>query len=255
MSREAELRRQQALVQVLLQKTSAPAAPPTWAQALGAVSLPRGLQAYRGHAKALAAQTLASVFARMQAALGETEFAAMAWAFWRANPPERGDLGCWGQDLPEFLRDQPGMPAWLPDLARLEWAAHQAEQALDAELDAASLQWLAELDPTQLSLRLRPGLQLLSLVGAAAARWPLALASSDDEHLFALVWRQGWRAEARVLDTDQAMFMQGLLQGQCLQETLDQTLSAHAGFDFAAWLQAALSEAWLQAVVPFTEPS
>ncbi len=252
MSRAAELRRQLALLQALLQ-TPHPAAPPPGARALGTVSLPRGLQAYRGHAKALAAQTLASVFSRLQQALGETEFAAMAWAFWRACPPERGDLGCWGQALPEFLRDQPGMPAWLPDLARLEWAAHQAERALDAELDAGSLQLLAEQETDRLCLRLRRGLQLLSLLGSAAARWPLDLAGSADEHLIVLVWRQGWRAEARLLAADQALFMQALLQGQSLQQALDQTLAAHAGFDFAAWLQAALSEAWLQAVIPFTE--
>ncbi|MCX2861792.1 DNA-binding domain-containing protein [Paucibacter sp. PLA-PC-4] len=254
MSRAAELRRQHALVQALLQ-TLPPAAPPLGLQALGGVTPTRGLQAYRGHAKALSAQTLASVFHRLQQALGETDFAAMAWAFWRACPPQRGDLGCWGQALPEFLRDQPDMPAWLPDLARLEWAAHQAERALDAELDAASLQWLAEQDPTLLSLRLRPGLHVLSLVGAAVARWPLAVFGSDDEDLIVLVWRLGWRAEARLLAADQAMFMQALLLGHSLQQSIDQTLAVHPGFDFAAWLQAALSEAWLQAVIPFKEPS
>lgn len=254
MSRAAELRRQQTLLLALLQ-TPPLAAPPPGARALGAVSVPRGLQAYRGHAKALAAQTLASVFARMQQAFGETEFAAMAWAFWRACPPERGDLGCWGQALPEFLRDQPGIPAWLPDLARLEWAAHQAERALDADFDAVSLQLLAEQAADRLCLRLRPGLQLLSLLGAAAVQWPLDLAGSGDEHIIVLVWRQGWRAEARLLAVDQALFMKALQQGRSLQQALDQTLAAHAGFDFAAWLQAALSEAWLQAVIPVTEPS
>lgn len=254
MSRAGELRRQQALVQALLQ-TNPPEAPLPGVQALAGLVPARGLQAYRGHAKVLSAQALSSVFFRLQQTLGEIEFAAMAWAFWRACPPQRGDLGCWGQALPEFLRDQPGMPAWLPDLARLEWAAHQAERALDADLDASSLKLLAEQDPSELSLRLRPGLQVLSLVGAAVARWPLALVGSDDEHFIVLVWRQGWRAEARLLGADQAMFMQALLQGRSLQQSLDQTLVAYAGFDFAAWLQAALSEAWLQAVIPFTEPS
>jgi Putative DNA-binding domain len=248
---ETELRRQQALMQALMQ--ARPADPPPGSRALGNVSLARGLQAYRGHAQALAARALASVFGRLQAEFGAAEFAAMAWAFWRACPPQQGDLGGWGQALPEFLRDQSGMPDWLPDLARLEWAGHQAERAVDAELDAASLQALAEQEACALGLRLRPGLQLLSVAAVAAALWPLDV-DDTEQRVCVLVWRRGWRAEACRLGADQALFMQGLLRGQSLQQTLDQTLAAHAAFDFAAWLQAALSQAWLQAVIPVTEP-
>ena len=49
------------------------------------------------------AQALAVPFARVKQALGEADFAALAWSFWRAHPPERGDLAQWGGALAGFL--------------------------------------------------------------------------------------------------------------------------------------------------------
>jgi Putative DNA-binding domain len=236
-----EAQRQQDLVQALLAGREAPGL-----AGLAGVGSTRGLQAYRCNAQALSARALGAVFPRLQAWLGETEFAAMAWAFWRAQPPERGDLACWGQALPEFLQAQPGMEALPPDCARLEWAAHRAERAPDAELDWASLQALAEHDPERLRLRLRPGLTLLSLAPEAAALWPVQAVTRP---VLLLVWRREWRAEACVLDADTYAFMRALLDGDDLQRCLERA----GEFDFSAWLRAALSQAWLAGIAVIEE--
>lgn len=218
---------QQALVAALADR-SAPAA--------DLVALPgveggtaRGLQAYRVNAQALSAKALAAVFPQVQADLGEASFEAMAWAFWRSNPPEQGDLAQWGGCLTDFLAAQAGMDDALVDRAQLAWALHQAENATDVELDALSLGLLAEVEAAELRLRLRPGVQVLH---------PLASGPR-------LVWRKGWRAHSAPLTAGDAALMQALLAGRSLESALDGALAADDEFDFSAWLQAALRESWL----------
>lgn len=218
--------RQQALVAAVMARTAAP----------GVAALPgvdggvdRGMQAYRVNAQALSAKALGAVFPQLQALLGGASFEMMAWAFWRAGPPSRGDLAQWGGGLLDFLAAQDGMEPAPLDLARLEWALHLAESAADVELDAASLGLLASVAADELVLRLRPGVQVL----AAQSTGPC------------LVWRQGWRAQSAPLTMAEAAWMQALLEGFDLARAL--SLAGHK-FDFSAWLQAALRSAWLQRV-------
>lgn len=222
-SREA--RRQQALLAAL----DSGALPPGLSSPAGiAGGAPVGLRTYRRNAQALADKALTAAFPRLQALLGAAQFAAMAWAFWRQRPPQCGDLGRWGQDLPGFLEARPGMDAEPPALARLEWALHEAERAADAELDADTLPLLGRDPPERLGLVFRSGLQLLP---------PRQL-----------VWRRAWRAEALELEAGAADFIARLLAGESLGAALDGCLGVHPDFDFSQWLQAALREGWLQAV-------
>ena len=187
--------------------------------------LARGLQAYRGNAQALAARALEGAFPRLAEELGE-EFEAMAWTFWRLHPPRDGDLGHWGGELAAFLQAQAGMEAALPDLARLEWAVHCAERAADDEFDAASLGLLASSEPESIRLRLAPGAAVLM---------------QSDGAVF--VWRRAWEVESLRVAPEAAAFMSAVLAGTSLAAALD---AAGAAFDFAAWLQQALGEAWLR---------
>jgi hypothetical protein len=199
----------------------------------------RGLAIYRGNLRALSAQALAVSFTRLQEALGEDEFASLAWTFWRAHPPESGDLGQWGGALEAFLVEQAGEASGLPDLARLDWALHQAERAADAELDADSLALLSQLPAESLWVQLRPGVSLLAQVEGPV-----------------LVWRKGWRGQWQAVSIAESTFVQQLLDGATLADALAATAVKGSGlsadrngeFDFGAWLQAALQNAWLHAV-------
>ena len=114
----------------------------------------RGLQAYRGNAHALAERALAAAFPVTAQLLGEENFNALSRAFWHTHPPERGDMGWWGEALPEFmagatqLQDEP----YLADVGRVEWALHRAAFAADVPADHASLSLLLECDPGELRL-------------------------------------------------------------------------------------------------------
>lgn len=218
---------QQAFVDALLGRADAP---------VTLTGGERGLAAYRHNLSALARQALAVPFTRVRDALGDDEFAQLAWTFWRAHPPSSGDLGEWGGALAGFLAERAGEASGLPDLARLDWAIHNAERAADAALDADSLQWLGSTPPDGLWLQLRPGVTLLTQRAGAV-----------------LVWRDGWRGVSQPLPAPDAAFMRALLDGANLAAALEFAADvkgpgAETDFDFGAWLQAALRKAWLQAV-------
>lgn len=225
--------RQQALVLAILSGE-----PGTGLAPAGRVSVARGLEAYRNNLRVLAGQALAATFPSVADELGTDDFAAMAWSFWRAHPPQRGDLAEWGQDLTALLSEHAGEASGLPHLARLDWACHQAERAPDVALDADSLALLGTEPLEALALRLRPGVQCVS------------------GHL---VWREGWKAHHQALGALEAAFVQAVLAGQSLALALQAAevkgLADSADFDFSAWLQDALRHEWLHQVVRFPHSS
>lgn len=220
----------------------------------------RGLAAYRANAEALAERALGAAFGSIRTMLGDDDFAHLAAEFWRANPPQRGDVGEWGADFAGWLQAHPAMTRWpyLADCARLDFALHQNERAADASVDADSLALLADADPQHLRLVLMPGTALVS------SRWPIvtihrahqsgadadfALARDAIERECgqdALVSRDGWRATVTELAGPEAAWTASLLAGANLASALDR---AGAGFDFAAWLAHAIQQRWLKGVV------
>jgi Putative DNA-binding domain len=222
----------------------------------------RGLEAYRANAESIAERALAASFATVQAMVGEEDFSHLVAEFRRAHPPQRGDLGEWGEAFPDWLAAHAGLAAWpwLADGARLDLAMHRNERAADAALDSDSLALLESTDPAQLRLVLMPGIAVLR------SAWPIAaiheahqLEGDAAEAAFAvvreaitaergeqvLVVRRGWRAVVHPLDALTAAWTQDLLDGMNLEAALTR---AGEGFDFAAWLGTALRESWLKGV-------
>jgi hypothetical protein len=218
----------------------------------------RGLQAYRANAGAQAERALAAAFPTVAQLVGEDSFASLARALWHAQPPQRGDLGGWGEALPAFVAAAPQLAGepYLADVARLDWALHLADRAADPGT-VSGLEHLAGHDPAALWLRLTEGLMLLNSAYPVASLWQAhrsdaadrfapvreALAAGRGEH--ALVWRHGFRASVLALPEADASFVRALLDGRSLAAALD---AAGAGFDFARWLAQALQHGWLQAV-------
>lgn len=210
----------------------------------------RGLQAYQANAGALAERALGAAFPTLVQLLGADSFAALARAFWHAAPPERGDMAEWGAALPAFIEDDAQLAAepYLADVARLEWAVHQAERAADGAA-VTGLERLADTDPAQLTLQLQAGTVLLSSPFPVATLWhahrspaqdrfaPVRAAFAAGRGEQALVRRSGWLAEVLALDAATARFVTALLAGQDLASALHE---AGDGFDFQTWLIEAL---------------
>ena len=245
---DAEARRQQEL----LARLAAP-------RADGAAS--PGLRAYRANAHASAERALGAAVPTVRALLGDEDFAQLAREFWHADPPLRGDLGEWGDALPEWIAAHTGLADWpyLADCARLDLALHRCERAAGAVFDAASLALLSSTEPARLQLRLMPGVRVL------ASRWPQASLHAahkgSDESLFdvarervqrwqgeaVVVARDGWRGVVHRIDAPARVFMEALVRGADLAQAL---VAAGESFDFAAWLAEAVRRHWLREVAP-----
>jgi hypothetical protein len=218
----------------------------------------RGLQAYRANAGALAERALAAAYPTVAQLVGEESFAALARALWFAQPPQRGDIGAWGEGLAGFIAAEPQLAdeAYLADVARLDWALHCAAQAAEQGV-VAGLERLAEADPSHLQLRLAEGLVLCRSAHPVASIWRAHRSAAADRFASvreafaagrgenALAWRHGLQPAVLALPEADARFMQALLDGQALAPALD---AAGDDFAFDRWLLQALQQGWLQAV-------
>ena len=261
----SEAARQQALLAAIGRGAGA-GGEPLPALSLSPARAARGLAAYRANAQVLAHRALAAACPTVEAMVGTDQLAGLAAAFWQAHPPTCGDIGEWGQALPDWLSARPDLAdwPWLADAARLDLAVHHAERAADAEMDTASLVLLGEHDPAVLHLVLMPGTALIRSVypvvtlrechqghpahgddtpADALQRARAGLLNGLAEN--ALVWRRGWRCEVVSLNEADAAFTAQLLAGHNLAAAL---AAAHADFDFGPWLQRAVAHAWLKGV-------
>lgn len=121
--------------------------------------LPAGrLAVYGNTVMGSLAAVLGHAHPTLRRALGEQRFTTLACRFAAEAPPRLPMLWSYGAGFADWLADlEPTaeIPAWAPDLARLDWAMHEALFAADAEpLDLARL---AAIPPEQAgSLRLAP---------------------------------------------------------------------------------------------------
>ena len=219
----------------------------------------RGLQAYQANAGALAERALAAAYPTMVQLLGDDSFAALARVFWHRHAPQRGDMATWGGELAGFIAQDPQLAdePYLADVARLEWAWHLAASAADDDAAPSGLEQLAAADPASLWLRLRSGAALVHSPHPVLTIWrahhsqaedrfyPVREALSAGRGEAALVCRIGLKPEVFRLATTDVSFVDAVLDGQSLAGAL---AVADEGFDFEAWLIAALQSGWLAEV-------
>jgi hypothetical protein len=254
---EREALRQQMLLRALL-GDARPGVVAGWLR--DGARVDRGLAAYRANAGALAERALAAVYPTLQQLLGEPSFAGLARAFWRRHPPQRGDIATWGGELAAFVADDEALAPepYLADVARLEWAVHEAERAADAAAPQG-LELLGTHDPAALWLLLAPGIALVESPHPVATIWwahrsagpdrfaPVRAAFAAGRGETARVARESWRATVALIDAPEQRFTAAALAGRPLGAALSE---AGETFDFQAWLVAALQQQRLEAVSP-----
>jgi len=263
-AQDREALRQQMLLRVLW-RDAPPAALAGWMP--GGDTFVRGLQAYQANAGALAQRALAAAYPTLMQLLGDESFAGLARAFWHRHAPLRGDVACWGAELPGFIQaaEQLAEEAYLSDVARLDWAVHCAHKAADGSAAPQGLELLAQADPAALWLHLQPGTAVVDSAHPVVAIWQahhaqadggvdrfanVRQALQDQQAEAALVHRQGFAVRVRALPAADLPFTQALLQGLPLALALDARTEPGPAFDFEAWLIAALQGGWLAAASP-----
>jgi hypothetical protein len=215
----------------------------------------RGLQAYQANGLALAERALGAAYPVLAQLIGDESFAPLARHFWRRHPPSRGDMACWGDGLADFLdaSSQLADEPYLGDVARIEWALHQAATAADDQPDLNTFALLSTTDPTEVTLTLGAGVFLLgslypvaSIINAhllgepALAEAGALLRAGAAEH--ALVWRQGFKPRVCAITAAEYALLAALQAGGSLQAALGSALECAAAFSFENWLGRAVQD-------------
>jgi hypothetical protein len=210
----------------------------------GLIATARRLDVHRATVHATLVDCLATRFPAIRRLVGEDCFAATALDFVRAFPPSGPALVFYGGGLPAFLdRFEPlaGFP-WLGDVARLEWARHEAFNA--AEADPCDAAVLGTLDPDRLALTrlsLHPAVRLLASPHPVHSIWRTNVMDAEVAAVAAgpesvLVARPDWTVVVEPLAAGGYAFATALAAGATLGEAAAAAHSADPGADIAATL-------------------
>lgn len=99
----------------------------------GVISPQGRMRIYRNNARLILTENLMRTFPAVTAMVDEQFFKFAADAFIKSHPPQAADLNDYGAELPDFLAGFEPLAAhpYIADLARLEWARHEAYLAAD----------------------------------------------------------------------------------------------------------------------------
>ncbi len=196
------------------------------------------IQIYRNHVRITLREALAATFPVVARLVGEAYFAAVARHFIEREPPRSPVLAEYGATFPDFLAGVPNAPAYLPDVARLEWALNRACHAEDRP--ALEPRHLADLPPeAQADLRLKPlpSTALLSSAFPILAIWQANQHGREDTVDLALggqtvlVWREHGDAACRALSPGEADLLRSLFDGCGLGQAASGAVQAEPGLD------------------------
>ncbi len=173
--------------------------------------------------------------------VGEENFAVIAGAFVRTQPPTRPRLDLFGSEFAPFLDGfgtaRENLP-WLADLARLEWAYHDSYFAPDAPgFDPAALGDLAAEDYASLSFVLHPATRALASDYPVHALWQAeTLGDVTETGYRVLVARPALDVMAHDVDAGTYAMFTALAAGEALAAAAAAAQAEDDGFE----LQAAL---------------
>jgi len=211
------------------------------------------LAIYRNHVLATLTEALGAAYPVVVRLVDERFFAYAADRYIREHPPSGPCLFEYGESLPDFLATFPPCRhlAYLPDVARLEWALNRALYADDAvRLDP---RWLAAIPPDELgrlTLRLHPSVSLLESPWPVDRVWQ-ANQPDADPHATVSLDAGGVRLEVCRLDDDAAFrplaagtfaFRRALACGADLEHAVDIAHSADPEFDLTHALRKLLDD-------------
>ena len=130
----------------------------------GKLSAARRIEIYRHNVFANLRGALKDIYPVVLAVVGETFFLHAAGQYVEAHPSRSGDLNRFGGEWAAFLGTYSHAAAlpYLPDVARLEWAWHEAFHAADAPaFDLAGLAAIPGEEHAALRFRLHPTVRLI----------------------------------------------------------------------------------------------
>jgi hypothetical protein len=209
------------------------------------------LAIYRANMVAAADKALSAAYPVIRLVVGDEFFHGLVREYQRRTPSTSGDLGEFGAGFDAFVADFEHTRAlpYLPDLARLEWAAHRAYGAADAPgWDAAALAGVAPERQAAIRFAWSPGLAVVTSAFPIVRIWTIHQPGFDGEFGVdwtqaetALVARDGFAVTVIACGAADAVFIQASLAGAPLGDAAAAALDRHPDFDLGALLGHALA--------------
>jgi hypothetical protein len=205
------------------------------------------LRIYRHHVFTSLTAALAATFPVVQRLVGEGFFAYAADAYIRRHPPAGPCLSEYGASFADFLAVFPPCRghAYLPDVARLEWALNEAFHADDAPpLGPAELAAIPADALAGTRLRLHPSVHLLESAWPVDGIWKANQADADPDATVDLdaggvrlaIRRLEDDAVFHPLDAGRFALWQALAAGRTLGEAAEAGMAADPGLDLSTAL-------------------
>lgn len=208
------------------------------------------LNVYRNNTTILLGDALGATFPIVRALVGEDFFANMTRAFVRTHPPQSPCLHEYGDGFATFIEQFPGARAlaYLPDVARLEWAINAGLYAKNAApLDPGHMAEVEGADYGRLTFTPHPALRVVTSDHPVHAIWAMHQPGAPtDAHIdlnaggeAVLVTRPGEDVQIAKLTRPEAAFIQALAHGETLGEAFT---ACPPGFDPAHALTILLNQ-------------
>lgn len=212
--------------------SDAPVPVGSWVQ--GTADAAERLEVYRATVQETLVRALRLAFPAVHRLVGAEFFEGAARIFAQAHLPAAADLNRYGSDFPSFLEQfPPCMPlAYLPDVARLDWAVATALHARDAEpLAFTALAAAVGGDASLLRFTAHPSITFLSSGFPVDAIWRAVLGQDEGAmgaielhsgpvHL--IVERLGTNVNVERFSEPEWHFSRALLDGCTLGSLLDE---------------------------------
>src|SRR5262245_50730238 len=209
------------------------------------------LRIYRHHVFVTLTAALEATYPVVCRLVDERFFAYAADAYIRTGPPSVPCLFEYGSDFPDFLAafEPCRHLAYLPDVARLEWALNAAAHAEDATLlHPEKLRAIRPEAYPGLVFRFDPGYRLMT------SRWPIDriwqahqpgadLNSMMDPGAALEIRRVDGDPVLRSLDVATFAFRRALVEGRCLEAATTDAFAADPDFDLAGAVRSLLGDA------------
>ena len=176
-------------------------------------------------------------FPKLATVLGDDGFADLARGYIRAHPSTEPSIRHLGRALPDFLAGY--QPAYLADLARLEWTRLQVFDAPDATpLTAAELRRVAAAEWPDLRFTLVPACARLVTAWPVHRLWADPTTALAPARSVLRVWREGFIVFHAAMDTVEEQAFDRLVAGEAFAAICE-------GFDDPA-AAAALLLRWVE---------
>ncbi len=185
---------------------------------------------YRNSVHGILLQYFGSLFEVTQQLVGERFFAQLSDEFVDHSPPTRPFLAEYGEGFPAFMRQHASLQSmpWLADVAQLEWARHQAWNAVNQPAsDFTKIATLDEEKQLTLCFQIPQSAQLLQSPYAIHQVWGAHQPEDFPEKIpleririhqqtYLLVWRAGRKLQQVELDEAGWQFLSAVRQGTAL---------------------------------------